>query len=100
MAGGGDAPHIRAMTAPDPTALDRLLKTLDGLAASDDPSGVEQADRAVWDYLSGFDGLSAQTAAADALGAAIESWPVNTSLGPAIRNVVARHRARLAAPSA
>ncbi|WP_162560627.1 hypothetical protein [Methylobacterium durans] len=82
------------------TALDPLLKTLDGLAAADDPAAVEQADRAIWDYLSGVDGITAQARAVDALAEALDAWPVNASLSPAIRDVVARHRARLAEPSA
>ncbi|WP_132254837.1 hypothetical protein [Methylobacterium segetis] len=82
------------------TALDPLLKTLDGLAATDDPAGVEHADRAIWDYLSGIDGLSAQIRAVDALAEALESWPASSGLIPAIRDVVARHRARLSEPSA
>ncbi|WP_336487305.1 hypothetical protein [Methylobacterium nigriterrae] len=95
MVAPGRPPHIDAMAA-----LDIILQTLDGLIAADDPVGVENADRAVWDYLSAFDGLSAQQRAADDLAQAIESWPVRSSLTPAIRDLVARHRARLAEPSA
>ena len=88
-------PHIGPMTA-----LDSILHTLDGLIAADDPVGVETADRAIWDYLSGFDGISAQTRALADLADAFESWPVRSSLTPTIRELVARHRTRLAEPSA
>ncbi|HEV7439983.1 MAG TPA: hypothetical protein VGN94_10230 [Methylobacterium sp.] len=82
------------------TALDTILQTLDALIAADDPVGLESADRAIWDYLSGFDGLSAQSQAAADLADALESWPVRSSLTPTIRELVARHRTRLSEPSA
>ncbi|KAB1072813.1 hypothetical protein [Methylobacterium planeticum] len=82
------------------TPLESILKVLDALIAADDPVGVETADRAIWDYLSGFDGLSAQARAAADLAEALESWPVRSSLTPTIRGLVARHRGRLDAPSA
>ncbi|GJE41626.1 hypothetical protein [Methylobacterium soli] len=95
MEGPDVPPHIGRMTS-----LDTILQTLDALIAADDPVGLEAADRAIWDYLAGFDGLSAQSQAAADLAGALDSWPVRSSLTPTVRELVARHRNRLAEPSA
>lgn len=79
------------------TDLNAVLATLDVLTAADDPVGLDDVDRAVWDYLVSFDGITAQTEAADALAAALASRPTRS---PLVQDIVARHRARLAEPSA
>lgn len=82
------------------TALDAVLATLDALIATDDPADLDEADRAVWSYLAGFDGITAQTEAAEALDATLAARPARSQLLSAVRDIVARHRARLAEPSA
>lgn len=81
------------------TPLATVLHTLDALLEADDVPAVEEADREIWDYLSAFDGITAQTRALHELSEAFELRPDTSPLHRTICNLLAQHGRRLAEAS-
>lgn len=75
--------------------LAKLLRSLDAMLVADDVPSVQEAETEIWEYLSAFDGLSAQAQALDELADAFERRPSNSPLHEMICHHIAQHKHRL-----
>jgi hypothetical protein len=75
--------------------LAKLLASLDAMLAAEDLPGVQEAEVEIWEYLSAFDGLTAQTQAIDELAAAFQERPASSPLHDMICHHIAQHKHRL-----
>lgn len=77
------------------TPLEKLLRSLDAMLLANDVPSIQEAETEIWDYLSAFDGLSAQTKAIDELAAAFQQRPANSPIHEMICHHIAQHKHRL-----
>lgn len=79
------------------TPLDKLLRSLDAMLDAEDVPTVPEADLEIWDYLSAFDGITAQLHALNELATAFEERPSESPLHVMICAHIAQHKHRLTA---
>jgi hypothetical protein len=77
-------------------ALRSVSRTMTALLEIGDPSCVDEADRAIWDYLWDFEGNTAQACALKELSDTVQSLRPQSMFHPALSQLLAQHHHRLA----
>jgi hypothetical protein len=78
------------------TPLAKLLSSLDAMLDTEDAPAAAEANVEIWEYLSAFDGISAQTQAINELASAFATRPADSTFHEMVRRQIAQHQRRLA----